>query len=85
MHFSFFQKTPKRSRIKRKIFNVITFFFILLNLLTVDTERYLNTIFENSPVIQFAPLRNLKFTETKYHSISFIKVEDTVLIYTSIS
>ena len=52
---------------------------------TIDTERHLITIFENPPGIYFEPIRNLKFTETKYHLVSFIKVEDTILIYTSIS
>ena len=45
----------------------------------------MNTIFENSPGIQFEPIRILKFTETKYHLVYFIKIEDTVLIYTFIS
>ena len=73
MHF-FFQKTPKRSRMIKKILNVITFFFTLLNLLTVDTERYLETIFENSPGIYFEPIKNLKFAETKHHLVSSIKI-----------
>ena len=70
---------------KRKIPNVITLFLILSNLSTIDTEKYLNTLFTNSPGIYFEPIRNLKFTETKYHLVSFIKIEDTILIYTSIS
>ena len=42
-------------------------------------------MFENSPGIQFKPIRNLKFTETEYHLVCFIKIEDTILIYTLIS
>ena len=89
MHF-FIQKTPERSWMKRRILNVITFLFTLLNLLTVDTERYLKiniwkSVFENSPGIYFESIRNLKFTGNKYHLVSFIKIEDTILIYNSIS